>query len=85
MPVSPSTTTSGMPPAVVATIGLPQAIASSSDVPSPSVTELITKMSNALCSDRTSGAEAGQQDVLLEVMLLDLALERRRAARLRRR
>ena len=31
------------------------AIASSSDVPRPSVIELITKMSNALCSESTSG------------------------------
>ena len=62
---------------MVATIGLPHAIASSSDVPSPSVTELITKMSNALWTDRTSGRKPVEEDVLLQVMVLDLPLQRR--------
>jgi hypothetical protein len=45
-------------------VALPHAIASSSEVPSPSVSELITKMSNALWTEHV-GAEAGQEDVLL--------------------
>ena len=34
-------------------------------------------MSNALCSDSTSGRKPGEQHVFLEAMLLDLSLERR--------
>ena len=65
-----------MPPAAVATIGLPQAIASSSEVPSPSVTELIDEHVEPLDAAEHVGAEARQQHVLLEVVLADLPLER---------
>ena len=54
-PVTPSTTASGMPPAVVATTGRDAAIASRIDVPSPSVSELITNTSRPPSSDRMSG------------------------------
>ena len=64
-----------MPPARVPMHAFPAAIASSSDVPSPSVTELITNRSNPLMQPSTSVAEAGQQHVLLEVVLADLLLE----------
>ena len=64
-----------MPPARVATIGRAQAIASSSDVPSPSVTELMTNRSKPLMQPMHVGAEPGQQDVLLEVVLAHLLLE----------
>ena len=70
-PVSPSTTTSGMPPAVVATMGRAAAIASSSDVPSPSVTELITKTSNPLSSARTSVRNPVSTTCFVEVELLE--------------
>ena len=43
------------PPVRVATTGRALAMASRSDVPSPSVTELMTKTSNPLWSDNTSG------------------------------
>ena len=53
--MSPSTTTSDRPPARVATTGRPHAIASSVEVPSPSVTELITNRSKLLCKESASG------------------------------
>ena len=64
-----------MPPVSVATIALPQAIASSSDVPSPSVTELITNRSKPLMQPSTSVRNPGSSDVLLEPVLADLPLE----------
>ena len=76
-PVSPSTTTSGMPPARVATIGRLAAIASSSDVPRPSVTELITNRSSPFSTASTSVRKPAKHDVLGEVQMLDLVLERR--------
>ena len=64
-----------MPPARVATIGRAHAIASSSDVPSPSVTELIANRSKPLMQPSTSVRKPGQQHVLLEMVLVDLLLE----------
>ncbi len=64
-----------MPPARVATIGRAHAIASSSDVPSPSVTELIDEQVEPLDAAEDVGAEAGQQHVLLEMVVVHLPLE----------
>ena len=47
MPVIPSSSTSAMPPAVVAAIGSPVAIASKIETPRPSFSEGCTKMSAA--------------------------------------
>ena len=77
MPVTPSTTTSGMPPVAVATMGLAAAIASRSDVPRPSVIELIDEDVEGLVEREDVGPEAGEEDMLLEAPLLDLPLERR--------
>ena len=52
-----------------------QAIASSSDVPRPSVTELIANRSKPLMQPSTSVPEPRQQHVLLQMVLADLALE----------
>ena len=46
IPLTPSSTISGMPPLRVATIGVLQPMASRSEVPRPSVTELIANTSN---------------------------------------
>ena len=51
-------------------------MASSSDVPSPSVTELMTKMSNALCTDSTSGRKPASRTCFSR-WRCDLVLERR--------
>ena len=50
-------------------------MASSSDVPSPSVTELIDEHIDALDAAQDVGAESRQQHVLLETMLVDWPLE----------
>ena len=60
-------------------------MASSIDVPSPSVTDDITKRSKPLSSESTSGRKPGQEHVLLEPEVPDLRLELARAARPRRR
>ena len=54
----------------------PQAIASSTDVPRPSVTELITNTSKPLSSARASVPEPGQDDVPLEAQPGDLRGQR---------
>ena len=76
MPVSPSTTTSGMPPARVATIGLPHAMASSSDVRGLG-DRAHAKMSNALCSESTSGRNPASSTCFSRCCSLILPLERR--------
>ena len=45
-------------------------------MPSPSVTELIANTIEPLDAAEDVGAEAGQQDVLLQVVFVHLALER---------
>ena len=77
VPSRRATTTSGMPPVSLATVAFDNAIASSSDVPSPSKSELMTNRSKLLMNDRMSARNPGSSDVLVEVQLLDLPLERR--------
>ena len=66
-----------MPPVAVATIGLAAAIASSSDVPEAFGDRAHHEDVECLVQREDVGAEAGEQHVLLETMLLDLPLERR--------